>query len=235
MKTTIKLVVFYFLLQLCNHASAAYSVQSAWFPYGPQYNIQVYRLFWGTNSGEYTHTQDFGLETNLAPRPDIIRVLNVTIEVPNAGQTYYFMIRGIDSNGNEFGTSEEYPWWVQRENDARPSISAIPNRHFLINSVSNTVPFTIGDDQTPLDELEVYYTAWNPIIIPATNISLGGSGANRTITLTPITGRTGTTTVEVIVIDNNLSPKATTFIVEVSANPGITSPRLLWFKTVPLP
>ena len=65
----------------------------------------------------------------------------------------------------------------------------------------------------------------NPTLVPAASIVFGGSGANRTVRITPATNQNGTATITVTVSDGQLST-ITSFLLTVNAvndAPTITS------------
>jgi hypothetical protein len=65
--------------------------------------------------------------------------------------------------------------------------------------------FTIGDIETAAGSLTLSGGSSNPTLIPNGNIVFGGSGANRTVTVTPATGQSGTATITVTVSDGVLT------------------------------
>ena len=67
----------------------------------------------------------------------------------------------------------------------------------------------MGDVETAAGTLTVSATSSDQQLLPDGNIVLGGSGANRTIQLTPGSGRTGTATVTVTVSDGALTTQDT--------------------------
>jgi uncharacterized repeat protein (TIGR01451 family) len=81
-----------------------------------------------------------------------------------------------------------------------PTISDIPDQSTYIGTVA-VVPFTIGDVETPLDGLSLAAESSNLILVPTTTLLFGGSGANRTLTITPTAGLTGTATITITVTD----------------------------------
>lgn len=99
-----------------------------------------------------------------------------------------------------------------------PTLTQIPNTNTLINTPL-TVAFTVGDDG-PLGNLQIAYASSNPALLPDANISLGGSGANRTLTLTPVAGATGVAPILLTVTDPgfNTATRAFTFMVRPSTN-----------------
>lgn len=86
-----------------------------------------------------------------------------------------------------------------------PTISGLPSDPVEItqDSSSNPIPFTIGDPDTALEQLTVTASSSNPSLLPDANISLAGSGANRTVTVTPAAFQTGTAEVTITVNDND--------------------------------
>ncbi|HEX4614031.1 MAG TPA: IPT/TIG domain-containing protein, partial [Urbifossiella sp.] len=62
-----------------------------------------------------------------------------------------------------------------------PTISNVTDRTIPFDGSSGPVPFTVGDAETPAASLNVSAAA----SVPSLGVTLGGSGANRTITVTP--------------------------------------------------
>jgi len=67
------------------------------------------------------------------------------------------------------------------------------------------VQLTLGDDFTDVDELTVSTSSSNPALLPQTGVTLGGSGASRTISIVPTPRASGTAVVTVTVGDGTLS------------------------------
>ena len=95
---------------------------------------------------------------------------------------------------------------VTAVNDA-PTISVIADR--TINEDTNTgaIAFTIGDVETAAGSLTITRASLNTTLLPLANAVLGGTGANRTILLTPALNQFGTATVEIMVSDGTTSTK----------------------------
>ncbi len=85
------------------------------------------------------------------------------------------------------------------------------------------IGFTIGDDQTPLDELTVTAASSNGERIPAANIVLSGNGADRTVTIRPATEKFGTTPITITVNDGNGGIATDTFNFVVANTPPTIS------------
>ncbi len=99
-----------------------------------------------------------------------------------------------------------------------PTISAVANQFTYVNSAVGPVAFTVGDSEG--DTLTVSQASSNPTLLPTGNVVLGGSGANRTVTLTPVTGQTGVSTITLSVADN-FNTNSTSFVLSVSPQYGV--------------
>lgn len=104
--------------------------------------------------------------------------------------------------------------WFSNTN---PTISAVADQ--TINEDANTgaLAFTVGDAQTAAASLTVTATSSNTTLIPNGSITLGGSGANRTVTLTPTANLSGASTITITVTDGSGAQTTETFDVNVTA------------------
>ena len=93
--------------------------------------------------------------------------------------------------------------------DQAPTISAIPDQTVIKNRSSETIPFTIGDGETPATNLVLSASTSNTNIISTNGITFGGSGSNRTGILTAQKGRLGTALVTIHVNDGLLQASTT--------------------------
>lgn len=82
-----------------------------------------------------------------------------------------------------------------------PTISTLFNRVMDFNTTTGSIAFTIGDTQTAAANLTVTATSSDATLLPPSGFVLGGSGANRTLTITPALGQFGNTRVFVNVTD----------------------------------
>ena len=99
-----------------------------------------------------------------------------------------------------------------------PAISAIANQITYLNTAVGPVSFTVSDPEG--DSLTVSQASSNPTLLPTGNVVLGGSGANRTVTLTPASGQTGVSTITLSVADN-FNTNSTSFVLSVSPQYGV--------------
>ncbi len=85
-----------------------------------------------------------------------------------------------------------------------PTITAIGPQSTNENTPTSPIAFTIGDAETPPGSLTLAGNSSNTTLVPDANITFGGSGANRTVVLTPAPGVSGTSTITVTVGDGSL-------------------------------
>ncbi len=102
-----------------------------------------------------------------------------------------------------------------------PTVSSVSNQVIDEDTALAPIGFTVSDFESAPGSLVVTATSSNPALVPNANIVLGGSGANRTIGLTPAPNANGAnsggpTTITISVSDGG-SVTTTTFTVTVSA------------------
>jgi hypothetical protein len=96
-----------------------------------------------------------------------------------------------------------------------PTISSIANQTTTANTAVGPLSFTVGDVETAAANLTVSGASSNTTLVPTANIVFGGSGANRTVMVTPAANQTGTSTITVTVSDGSLTA-TTTFTLTVN-------------------
>jgi hypothetical protein len=104
--------------------------------------------------------------------------------------------------------------------NAAPTVADIPDRASNQDTTVGPIEFTIGDRETAAADLMVTAVADGTSVVPADGITLGGSGAVRTIALTPLEAATGTVNVTVTVTDAAGSFGRSAFQVMVNARPA---------------
>jgi surface-anchored protein len=103
------------------------------------------------------------------------------------------------------------PLWGQ----SAPTISSIPPRSTVESTVSSATFFTIGDAETAAGDLGLSAVSADPSLVPNANISFGGSGTSRSVTITPASGQRGSTSITVTVTDGDLMTASSTFVFTV--------------------
>lgn len=85
-----------------------------------------------------------------------------------------------------------------------PTLSSIPDQRISAGSTTAPLPFTVSDAEISADKLAVLASSSNPTLVPASNISLSGSGPTRYVTVTPASSLTGTANITLAVTDGSL-------------------------------
>lgn len=99
-----------------------------------------------------------------------------------------------------------------------PVMAGLVNTNTLVNTPV-TVPFTIGDAESAASSLILSSNSTYTSIVPLSGISFGGSGSNRTVTITPAADQIGVAAIRVTVSDGALSTNMT-FSVMVTPTPS---------------
>ena len=114
----------------------------------------------------------------------------------------------------------------------RPTISDIADKSTPQNVASGAHDFTVGDVETAAGILTLAGSSSNQALVPNGGISFGGSGAARTVTVTPAAGQVGTATITLTVSDGSLTA-SDTFVLTV--NPPVKTPTTTSTPTSSLP
>lgn len=107
--------------------------------------------------------------------------------------------------------------------DSPPTISSIGNQVLVRNTSSSPLAFTIGDADTAIGSLSVSATSSNQTLIPAANLVIAGSGANRTLTITPAANQTGGPATIQLTVSDGVTTTSTSFTVTVDSPPTISA------------
>jgi hypothetical protein len=119
--------------------------------------------------------------------------------------------------------------FASRENGTYPpptltyvTMPRLPDQAVPRNSTTGPLAFTVFSAMTNASNLIVTASSSNPNLVPATNLVLGGSGGNRTVTITPASNQTGIATVTLSVSDGIATTDSLSFQVNVS--PSLSAP-----------
>ncbi|RTL13408.1 MAG: HYR domain-containing protein, partial [Flavobacteriaceae bacterium] len=82
-----------------------------------------------------------------------------------------------------------------------PTVTSINDFNSCFNQTTSAQSFTISDDTTPVANMTVTATSSNTSLVPNNQITITGTGATKDITVTPVSGQFGTTTITVVVED----------------------------------
>jgi hypothetical protein len=109
---------------------------------------------------------------------------------------------------------------IETITNAVPFISEIPDQNIKVGENLGLVSFTIGDEDDDVDDLIVTAISDNHDLVLDENISLGGSGAERTLTIAPVPGQAGTAVITLVVSDG-FDQAETSFNLNVEEVTGI--------------
>ena len=99
-----------------------------------------------------------------------------------------------------------------------PTISPIADQPLALNSSTSPIPFTIGDSVADPSTLQISVISSNPGLVALSGIAIAGTGASRTVTVTPTAFQTGYSTIA-ITVSNGIQTASSTFTVTVDEVP----------------
>ncbi|MEW6157420.1 MAG: PQQ-binding-like beta-propeller repeat protein, partial [Verrucomicrobiota bacterium] len=111
--------------------------------------------------------------------------------------------------------------------DSPPALSPIADVTILKNEVAGPIAFTVQDSETPAENLLSRVETSDPVLVPEANITLNGSGSNRSLTLTPAPEQTGSATITIYVMDSAGHTASTRFTLTVLPGDPVPAPRIL--------
>ncbi|MBI4663004.1 MAG: immunoglobulin domain-containing protein [Verrucomicrobia bacterium] len=112
--------------------------------------------------------------------------------------------------------SQAFVLTVNPVNDL-PAISSIPSQTVPQNTPTPSISFIVGDVETQPNSLVVSGTSNDQRLVPNSSISIGGSGANRTVIVTPASNQTGTVVITIAVRDEDGGQVDSSFLLNVNA------------------
>ena len=146
------------------------------------------------NPGDETDPYAEGTDLGTEIRPNPIDVYSYAFREANSGQGTAYV------DNLRVGTH----FYDVAGTNTPPLISSIADQSIPTNLPTAAVPFTVQDDNTPASSLVLSNYSSNPTVVPndVSHITFGGSGTNRTITVTPAPGQQGLATIHVYATDN---------------------------------
>jgi hypothetical protein len=128
--------------------------------------------------------------------------------VTNASGSAIITVAVNDGGASNSTVSRTFTVTVNAVNDA-PTITAIADQTIATNTSAGPIALTIGDVETGAASLTLRATSSSATLIPTNNITFGGSGASRTVTLRPLADQSGSATITVSVSDGSATTSAT--------------------------
>ncbi|MBI5756994.1 MAG: hypothetical protein HZA46_00585, partial [Planctomycetales bacterium] len=167
-------------------------------------------------------------DTTLVPNANIVfggSGTNRTVTVTPAANLFGTATITVTVTDANSGTATDtFVLSVNAANDP-PTISTFPDVTTLEDMSPATIAFTIGDDSTPTTDMTVTVTSSNTAVVPHGNSAIGGSGPDRTLTLTLLPNAHGVTTLTLTASDGSLTTN-TSFVLTVTPvndSPSLTA------------
>jgi len=157
--------------------------------------------------------------TGLVPNNNIfvgasgnLRTMTLIPAANQSGATIITVV--VRDAGNNLSSTSTFTLTVTPGNDL-PTISAIANQTIQEDETTAPIPYTVSDSETPVASLVFTKSSSNTQVIPTASVVLGGTGANRTVTVTGAPNQSGFSDVTITVIDANDGRASATFRVTV--------------------
>ncbi|CAN5476165.1 hypothetical protein BH23BAC1_BH23BAC1_35030 [soil metagenome] len=159
----------------------------------------------------------------LSDDEDLIPVANIsfggsgtnrTVSVAPAPGKSGIATISIVLNGNNTEFARNFKVTVINTNSP-PTISEIEDISIALNTSTGPITFNIFDEDNDVNSLILTGSSENNDLVSAGNIVFGGSGENRTVSITPNTDQSGSALITITVSDGELSSE-TTFNLEVN-------------------
>ena len=119
---------------------------------------------------------------------------------------------GTDNDVNDSGRTYTYMAFRQ---ETAPTISDVADQATAEGTPTAAIAFTIGDAETGAGSLTVVASSSDQTLVPDASIVIGGSGAARTVTITPAPDQYGTVTITLRVSDG-FAVASDTFVLTVN-------------------
>jgi hypothetical protein len=113
-----------------------------------------------------------------------------------------------------------------------PSISPIASQNTPANTAIGPIDVTVSDTETAASSLILTSGSSNTGLVPTNNIVFGGSGTDRTVTITPVNGQEGSTLITLYVTDG-VNTSSTTFLLTVGAPTISDIPNISIYSNTP--
>ena len=156
--------------------------------------------------------------TTLVPNANIVfggSGANRTVTVTPVGNGSGASTVTVTVSDGELQASDTFLLTVNAVNDA-PTISDVADQTISEDGDTGALAFTVGDAETDASSLIMAGTSSDTTLVPNDNIVFGGTGASRTVTVTPASDASGTSTITLTVSDGSLQ-NSDTFLLTVNA------------------
>jgi hypothetical protein len=184
-----------------------------------------------TAGGSLTVTRSSS-NTSLVPLANVVlggSGNNRTVTITPAANLSGMSTITLTVSDGTYTTSDTFLLTVEAVNDA-PTISDVTDKQTNHATSTGAIPFTVGDVETAAGSLTVTRASSNTTLVPLANVVLGGSGENRTVTITPAANQAGTATITLTVSDGSLNA-SDTFVLTVVDGQSLVGWRQTYFQS----
>ncbi len=136
-----------------------------------------------------------------------------------------YSLRNVGSAGivsyasREAADASTRPQLILLSSISPPMISQITNHTVAVNTNTGPLAFTVSDGETAASNLVVSAVSSDPNLVPVANLVFGGSGTNRTLTVTPAANQAGIVVITVTVTDAAGQSASDFFTLTVASHP----------------
>ncbi|MBI2948295.1 MAG: tandem-95 repeat protein, partial [Verrucomicrobia bacterium] len=127
----------------------------------------------------------------------------------------------VTDNGPGAPKSASTSFTVTVSANEKPTISAISSQTTERNRPTSSISFSVGDKETAVGSLTVAGASSDANIVASSGIALGGSGASRTVVVTPVANAVGNATITLTVTDGGGKTASTSFTVTITQPPAV--------------
>jgi hypothetical protein len=138
-------------------------------------------------------------------------------------QLFSIGTNSVDYASRENASVTSRPQLVLSRLGSPPTISDITDRTIAPNTTTGPISFMVGG--TLVSNLTVSGDSSNPNLVPGSNLVVGGSGANRTVTVTPLANQSGIAVITVTVTDSSGLTASDGFTLTVSSH---AAAKIIW-------
>lgn len=141
---------------------------------------------------------------------------------PSTAYTVYFVAK--DALGNAQATPGSVAFTTSALPNTAPTLTSSPTNQTVGKNVPASTSFVVSDTESGAAAVTVTATSSNQSLVKDSNVVVSaGSGGNRTITVTPEAGATGTVTVNYVLSDGSLSTNGSFTVTFTNAAPVISA------------
>ncbi len=152
---------------------------------------------------------------------DVTSYVDSTVE---PGRHYWYRVAAFNAGGDSplsAVVDGAAPAAVARTNTA-PTISSLRDLTVPVGTIVPAISFVVGDGEMAAADLTVIGNTSNHELVPVENLHFAGTGASRSLTVTPTANLAGWSTIWVKVSDGSLSTVTSFVLVMASRTPAPT-------------